>query len=490
MKSLFGSLSKANQFASIERNLINSVTLIFGAFLFMVFLSVDLGLDDWVEDQFDQAMLNKANYLKSQIRVADHHVEFLADERFMPEYAESDDPHFFQLWRDETTIKRSESLAQYPHVDLLKPDVQLGRDRIVDIVMPNGDMGRATLSYFVPESSDDEILPVALTIYESSIGLERLVWVVDGLLIGSFILAMMLMRYVTKNVIRRGLEPLEKLNQDLKTLHSSDQPAAGELELPEQVVEEIEPIRKELNRYIRSNRTLINNEKRITADIAHELKTPLAEMITLSEVYIRYPQDERISKTYQHDMLAIAKRMKAIVENLLLLQKTSSIAMNTEWQLLSIKNVFGQVKHDLMFKYPDIDQRLVVSSCADEFFSADRFSIETILKNLIDNALYYSPHESLVTLGWSEVDGDYQLSISNALVQSITDEQLAKLTLPLFQIDAARTSNERFGLGLSIISNICRQQGYTLSFTQPDTMTLTVSIAIPKEVPLHQHHDV
>lgn len=107
----------------------------------------------------------------------------------------------------------------------------------------------------------------------------------------------------------------------MKTLHSSDQPAAGELELPEQVVEEIEPIRKELNRYIRSNRTLINNEKRITADIAHELKTPLAEMITLSEVYIRYPQDERISKTYQHDMLAIAKRMKAIVENLLLLQK-------------------------------------------------------------------------------------------------------------------------------------------------------------------------
>jgi signal transduction histidine kinase len=75
-------------------------------------------------------------------------------------------------------------------------------------------------------------------------------------------------------------------------------------------------------------------------------------------------------------------------------------------------------------------------------------------------------------------------------VQSITEEQLAKLTLPLFQIDTARTSNERFGLGLSIISNICRQQGYTLSFTQPDTMTLTVNIAIPKEVPLLQHHNV
>ncbi len=479
MKSWVRSLCKDNQFASMERNLINSVTFVFGAFLFVVFLSVDLGLDGWVEEQFDQAMLNKANYLKSQIRATEHHVEFLADEGFMPEYDIHEDAHFFQVWRGDTVLKRSKSLEAYPGVDLIKPDVKLGRDRIIDTVMPNGKFGRATLSHFVPESDDHEILPVTLTIYESSGGLERLVWVVDGLLVGSFILAMMIIRYVTKTIIRRGLEPLEKLNQDLKTLHSSEH-LAEELAIPERTVEEIEPIRKELNRYIRSNRTLINNEKRITADIAHELKTPLAEMITLSEVYIRYPQDERISKTYQHDMLAIAKRMKAIVENLLLLQKTSSLSINTEQQALSIRGVFGQVKHDLTFKYPQIDSRLSVHCDGEECFVADRFSIETILKNLLDNAMFYSPQESVVAVGWTESPSAFQLTISNALMHPITQEQLAKLTLPLFQIDASRTSDERFGLGLSIISNICKQHGYTLAFHQPQPLELTVSVTLPK----------
>lgn len=466
--------------ASIERTLINSVTLIFGAFLFVVFLSVDLGLDDWVEDQFDQAMLNKANYLKSQVRVVDHHVEFLADEHFLPEYAGGDDPHFFQFWRDDTTIKRSQSLEAFHRVDLIKPDIQLGSDRIIDAQMPNGRMGRATLSYFVAESHNDEIVPVALTVYESSAGLERLVWVVDGLLIGSFVLAMLLIRYVTKKVIRRGLEPLEKLNQDLKRLHASEQMAMSELDPPARAVAEIEPIRLELNRYIRSNRTLMNNEKRITADIAHELKTPLAEMITLSEVYIRYPQDERISKTYQYDMLAIANRMKAIVENLLLLQKTSSLTSHHEPHLLSIKQAFEQVRHDLTFKYPAIDQRLDVICQAQDDIMADRFSIETILKNLLDNALYYSPEASPVTVSWQYVGEEYCLSITNALQQPISEEQLAKLTLPLFRIDNARTSSERFGLGLSIISNLCRQQGFRLSFSQAETLTLTVSIFIPE----------
>lgn len=467
-------------FTSIERKLINSVSLVFGFFLFAVFLSVDIGLDDWVEDQFNQAMLNKANYLKSEISFNHDKVEFTADLRFLPEYSSEDDPHYFQIWHDGQTIGRSPTLSAYPNVNLIEPDIAIGEQRIIDVVMPNGELGKATLSNFVPQSDDGSIEAVSMTIYESAGGLDSLLWLVDGLLIGSFLLAIMVMRFVTKTIIRRGLAPLDKLNEELKTLSLADQFSALELIIPDTKVVEIEPIRKELNRFIRSNQQLIKNEQRITGDIAHELKTPLAEMITLSEVHIRYPDDERISKTYPDDILAIAKRMKSIVEKLLLLQRTASPSLNLSKEALSIRSVFAQVKHDIEFKYPDVEQRLEQRCETDEWFLTDRFSLETILINLLDNALYYSPAQTRVEVRWRELAGDYELSISNHLNHTISQEQLDKMVQPLFQIDDSRTNNERFGLGLSIINNICQQHRYDLSFTLPEPLTLMVTIRIPK----------
>ncbi|MEJ2764632.1 HAMP domain-containing sensor histidine kinase [Photobacterium sp. MCCC 1A19761] len=478
----FTLLLKGSPFASIQRNLVNSVSLVFGTILFIVFLSVDLGLDDWVEKQFEQSMLNKANYLKSQAIIKDHQVVFDFDEQFMPEYQSNEDPHFFQFWQHNRAIKRSATLDPYPDGDLIRPKLPLGTDKVVEVTLPNGELGRASLSTFVPRSEQGELIPVSLTIYESAQGLNRLLWIVDGLLIGCFLFAMALMRYITIVLIHSGLKPLEQLNQDLKSFRylEHNEKTVDTLPEPETRVEEIEPIRRELNAFIRSNRELIQNEKRITGDIAHELKTPLAEMIALSEVYIRYPDDERISKTYQHDILTIAKRMKTIVENLLLLQRTSSLALNVDLEPLSIDDLLDQTQLDLTFKYPDITRRLHLECETHEFFLADRFSLETILSNLLDNALFYSPDASVVDIRWRRVSQQYQLDITNQLTQPISDEQLSKITRPLFQIDASRTSSERFGLGLSIIDNICRQNHYTLQFNQPQPLQLTVSIGIPR----------
>ena len=481
-KSLFHYFfSKSNPESSIQRNLNNSVSVIFGAFLFAVFLAVDIGLDDWVEKQFDQAMLNKANYLKTQIKVVNHKVEFNTDERFIPQYSNNDDPHYFQLWQAETTLKRSATMAPYPNDDLIKPDLQLGTDRIIEVTMPDGKLGRASLSYFIPENNKDDITPLSLTIYHSAQGLERLLLVVDALLIGSLIVAIMIMRYVTAVIIKTGLTPLEELNKDLKKLHCTDNEPLKELKKPKLLMKEIEPIRRELNNFIRSNQELMNNEKRITADIAHELKTPLAEMITLSEVYIRYPNDERISKTYKNDILAIAKRMKVIVENLLLLQSTSSPILEAKRENMSIEELLKKIQRDLMVKYPMNQGRLDIGYTGKKQFSADRFSVDTILINLLDNALFYSPKESSVKIRWIEKDGKYQLEITNFLEQAISKEQLKKMTLPLYQIDTSRTHNERFGLGLSITSNICRRNGYSLIFSQIEKpLKLRVILEIPK----------
>ncbi|MDO6705087.1 cell wall metabolism sensor histidine kinase WalK [Photobacterium sp. 1_MG-2023] len=476
---------KSRSTVSIQKNLVNSVSLVVGTILFIVFLTVDLWLDGWVESQFEQSMINKANYLKSQVAIVDGQVVFDLDYDFLPQYQNQDDPHFFQFWRDGHSIQRSATLSAYPEQELMKEEIPLGTDKVVSVTMPNGNLGRALMSFFSPRSDTNTLIPLSLTIYESAQGLNRLLWIVDGLLIGCFLLAIVVMRFITVHLIQRGLQPLEQLNEDLKHFRQQEQgyQQAAQLADPVKAVEEIEPIRREINAFIQSNRALIQNEKRLSGDIAHELKTPLAEMIALSEVYLRFPQDERISKTYSQDMLNISKRMKKIVENLLLLQRTSSAALNVSIEPLAMCHLFAQVKQDLAFKYPDIEQRLQVQCEETEPCLADRFSLETILTNLIDNAMYYSPDGSEVEMQWERTAQGYQLAVTNHLNHGMTPTELQHLTRPLFQLDASRTSNERFGLGLSIIENLCHQNGYALQFTQSQPMALTVSIRIPKRMP-------
>ena len=53
---------KQSQTSSIKRNLVNSISLVFGIIIFAVYLSIDLSLDSWVDKQFDKSLVNKSNY--------------------------------------------------------------------------------------------------------------------------------------------------------------------------------------------------------------------------------------------------------------------------------------------------------------------------------------------------------------------------------------------------------------------------------------------
>ncbi|MFM2476206.1 sensor histidine kinase [Celerinatantimonas sp. MCCC 1A17872] len=465
---------------SIERNLINSISLIFGIILLIVFICVDRGLDIWVQNQFDQGMIDQANYLKSQIKTNDQKPVITFDKHFMPEFKDIHHPHFFQLWQNNKTLMRSKTLENYPKINLIRPRLAIGKDKVVQVIMPNSEQGRASISYFIPLDAKHKTAPFYLTIYRSAKALDHLLWLVDVLLISSFILAMGTMRFITKKLIVKGLKPLEKINKELINYRKLKETLISEVYFPtpSKPVKEIDPIRHELNEFIHKNNQLVDNEKRITADIAHELKTPIAEMITLSEVHISYPDDQRISQTYPQDMLNIAQRMKVIVENLLLLQKASSSSFKTTIKEINLVELTDKIKDSLRFKYPHLKERLLHKEQPFNCIQADEFSLNVIIKNLIDNALFYSSQDSLVTLSWRTDNRGKRFVISNQTDKQVSQEQLKNLTKPLYQIDSSRTNIDHYGLGLSIVKKLCEKNNYQLDFSQNDENIFSVSVLI------------
>jgi signal transduction histidine kinase len=306
--------------------------------------------------------------------------------------------------------------------------------------------------------------------------LNKVLIIIDVVFILTCVLGVFGVRYLVTRIVNKGLHPLHNLNDQIKLLDITGVAQTIESDFK---VEEIEPIRNELNKFITVNQQLYSNEKRLTSDIAHELKTPIAELISLSEVAIRYPDDKRISDTYTSDVLNISQRMKTIVSNLLLLQRSSSSAMQLNAQNIMLNNLVNQIVDELTFKHPSIKARLN-NEITDEFtLNVDEFSLSTILCNLIDNALFYGLPEAPTKLTAVNNSTNMSISVSNKVNKPLSDEQLTAIFDPLYQLDSSRTNNQRHGLGLSIVQSLCNLNGFTITASNTENNTLTFILTLP-----------
>uniref|UniRef100_UPI00258A35CC sensor histidine kinase n=1 Tax=uncultured Pseudoalteromonas sp. TaxID=114053 RepID=UPI00258A35CC len=85
------------------------------------------------------------------------------------------------------------------------------------------------------------------------------------------------------------------------------------------------------------------------------------------------------------------------------------------------------------------------------------FALESIITNLVNNAKQYSPDKSVVTVcTLLNKEDKLQFTVTNELKVPLTEEDLSQLFDPLWQKDSARTSNDNFGLGLSIAKSLSK----------------------------------
>ena len=456
------------------------------AILILVFVAIDVSIDNWIDSEFDNALMTKSNYLKTLVKVSEDKTDFDFSGEFMPEFSLPSKGEYFQLWKDGKSFERSESLAHFKNTNLVTIDLPLNSSHFFNVTLPDGRDGRAMVSNFKPQEPNKkstqlqkEVGFMQLTIAISTEEVSNILIIIDSSLSVGLLLVIFIIRWAVLNVTHRGLKPLKELNEALKKANVSQ--TTIQLPAHSEAFSEIEPIKNELNKFITLNYDHLQNEKRITADIAHELKTPISELISLSEVHIRYPDDIRISETYKQDVLSISLKMKKIVSNLLLLQQSNS--QTIKQVSLDMLELITQVSSELSFKYSNINERLsLVVGSKNTVCIADRFSVRTILINLLDNALFYSPDKSEIKIKLS-FDKSIQrlfISIENSLSKQILEAELESLTLPLFQMEKSRSEQNRHGLGLTIVDNIARinEFDFIVKLKQPNNIVFSLGILV------------
>ncbi|MFD2017027.1 hypothetical protein ACFSJQ_18605 [Vibrio olivae] len=188
--------------------------------VFAVFLTVDINVDGWVDEQFNQSLINRTEDLKTYFSDPDHRVPNAPLTQFNPEFNRGDAHEFYQLWQGDILLSQSPSLDDFPHIDKIRQRIAFNTTQVIPTTLPNGLSGKASLSSFGSLTTNQP--PLYLVFYKSDKGVEQMLLLIDILLVIGFLSSVALMRYLAVIIVDKGLEPLSFLNEQLKALSENE----------------------------------------------------------------------------------------------------------------------------------------------------------------------------------------------------------------------------------------------------------------------------
>ncbi|AKI97929.1 sensor histidine kinase [Kosmotoga pacifica] len=213
-----------------------------------------------------------------------------------------------------------------------------------------------------------------------------------------------------------------------------------------------------LNEMIKRLRASIEEEKRFAANAAHELKTPLANIIGYTSMLLRWGlKDEAVAEKSLSAINVTAKKLNELVSKLLLL---SSPMTSLKHERTNVCNFVKAVLNEYKSLFPAYQFQI---ECRENpVFDLPKEALEIVVKVFLDNAVKYSPENGVISV----VVESNRLGVSS-MGPEILEEYHDKIFEPFFRLE---TDREGHGLGLAIAKNVASRFSWKLSVESKEGM--------------------
>lgn len=234
--------------------------------------------------------------------------------------------------------------------------------------------------------------------------------------------------------------------------------------------------------YLLARRTLQDieaaheSQSRFASDASHELRTPLAVMRSELEVTLR---DKNASKAELRETLESSLEEVNKLANLsqMLLHLARAEHPDLEMSAISLQELTEDVAH----RYDRSGKRVEIKTTGKiPSVYANQAGIEELLTILVDNALKYSPPDSLVSIRLAKRGGKAAFEITNT-GKGISAEDLPHIFDRFYRADSSRTGGEKsgFGLGLALAKKIVEIHNGELSASSAPGHATTFTVLLP-----------
>ena len=268
--------------------------------------------------------------------------------------------------------------------------------------------------------------------------------------------------------IRHSLSPLNRLRDAVLARQEGALTPLVVADIPT----EVQPLLQALNQLLERLAERMESKKRFTADAAHELRTPIAAIRTQAQVALHANTDADTSEREQalKDTIAGCDRAARLVDQLLTLSRLESSQLEA-LQTVDVRQVVQQVaalaaplalhRRQTLEVLEQVDNPEVFQQAGNEAL------LQILCRNLLDNAMRYSPDQGVVRLTLKQVGHGLQLVFEDSGPGMSTADQ-ARLGERFFRVLGSGQSGS--GLGWSIVRRIADVQAWPMQVQTSDAL--------------------
>jgi len=240
--------------------------------------------------------------------------------------------------------------------------------------------------------------------------------------------------------------------------------------------DEIEELGRSFNRMADELEKMIKGGRELTANISHELRSPLARIRIAQELLGEKLERSDYDDLDRHlcDMQEDIEELDRLIGNILLLSKLDIHETAIKLKPFDLSELLNEILKHLK---PNISRRnlhVMTFLSVDQSISGDMNALKTVFSNILENAVKFTPENGHVIIKTYFKKNSPVITVTNSF-KALSDEELTRIFEPFYRTEQSRTPGS--GLGLAITKKIIEMhEGNIKAENSPDGLKIIVRL--------------
>jgi two-component system heavy metal sensor histidine kinase CusS len=445
----------------------------------MVFLataSLYLVLVQELDRSTDLFLADKLNVVRTMLRERPDDADGLREEIELESAARRYEQFYIRLLdKERHQLMATPGMAQQLDLTQFAKQGQIRSDRAIAM---KGRAGRTfrVIAAVVPVGSpgvQTDIIQIAVDVSQKEELLARYRHSFAAIMMGSLVI----FPIVGYKIARRGIHPVEEMATTARRISSTN---LHERILPEGYPVELASLAGTFNKMLDRLEESFERISRFSADIAHDLRTPVNNIRGEAEVALARARTMDEYRDVIESCLEEAVRLSDLIGNLLFLARAESPLTHLHRVPVDVSELLGGVREYYEASAAESGISLTTALASEPVIAElDRTLIQRAVGNLIANAVAHTPAGGAVVLGANTEAAGIRIEVSDTGI-GIPPEALARVFDRFYRVDTSRSqASGGTGLGLSIVQSIMVLHGGRAEIASQPGHGTRVTLHIP-----------
>jgi len=218
----------------------------------------------------------------------------------------------------------------------------------------------------------------------------------------------------------------------------------------------------QIRKTFKKEKELANQQKNFLLSVTHELKSPIASARLQIETVLLRDLDKEKQKEILKNAINDTDRLNSLVENILLASRIENVFFKVHPEKCNLSDYLTENLNQTIriFNYP---QKVVLDIKPNIYLDIDKTTFPSIIINLLENAVKYSPKNSTITIRLNKENNQVKLALMDEGL-GVNEEEKKNIFQKFYRVGNEETRSAKgTGLGLYIVQFIVEKHNGTIT---------------------------